>query len=386
MPSRFRHFATPCLLFLAAPALAQEYSITPDSTILGRNYGYPTGTPDPDNADNPLGVTPVKQLDFVTEVALFGKNLEISGFNTVKGETFIGFLAPVRFRYRAHEQVTIEAGAVLGHRWGDRDESLDLTEPLVRIAYEPAKDLFLFGGTIIPTHAIHDALLDDVQRFEESADQGFQFRADTEHWKQDTWINWRVREDTMRAEEFEVGNITQFRFWNGFRADGQMLWGHVGGQKNSANRVENNPAFALGGSYGIAGKRISENWTWLEDARLGANFLYSSDDTLPARTGVNDKTGTAWEIALSIDTRPTDKLLWRFFASYVDADNFSAKRGDPLYGLDTYGQIGTTALFQLPAGLRAEGMVVLQRTESRTNYSFGFYLTWGKGWKITGGS
>lgn len=103
----------------------------------------------------------------MTEVALFAKNLEISGFNNVKGETFIGFLAPVRFRYRAAEEVTIEAGAVVGHRWGDKDESLDLTEPLVRIAYEPWKDIFIFGGTIIPTHAIHDSLLDDVQHLRE---------------------------------------------------------------------------------------------------------------------------------------------------------------------------------------------------------------------------
>ncbi len=370
------------VVWWSAVAFAQEYSILTESTIIGRNYGYPTGTPDPDRKDDPTGRTAVKKLEVVTEVALFAKNLEISGFNNVKGETFIGFLAPVRFRYRAAEEVTIEAGAVVGHRWGDREESLDLTEPLVRVAYEAWEDIYIIGGTIIPTHAIHDALLDDVQRFRESAEQGFQFRADTEHWKQDTWINWRVREDTMRAEEFEVGSLTQFRFWDGVRVDGQMLWGHVGGQLNSANRVENNPVFMGGASYGIPGTRVSESLTWIEDARVGASAFWSRDDTLAARTGTSDKTGTAWEVAANVDTRPSEKVLLRFFGGYFDGDNFSALRGDPLYGLDHYGQIGSTAVFALPGGLHAEAMVVLQKNEDRTNYSFAVNLTWGKGWGI----
>lgn len=383
--ARVRNAVVLGVLGTASLALAQEYSSLTESTIIGRNYGYPTGTPDPDNKDDSAGHTPVKKLDVVTEFAVFGKNLEISGFNNVKGETFIGFLAPTRLRYRAAEEVTIEAGAVIGHRWGDKSRSLDLTEPLVRLAYEPTKDIFLFAGTIIPTHAIHDALLDDVQRYRESADQGFQFRADTEHWKQDTWINWRVRENSTRAEEFEVGSITQFRFWDGVRVDGQMLWGHVGGQLNNANRVENNPAFMGGASYGIPGKRVSDSLWWIEDARLGASAFFSHDDTIPARTGNSDKTGSAWEIAANIDTRPSEKVLLRFFGGYFDGDNYSARRGDPLYSLDSYGQIGSSAIFELPAGLRAEAMVVLQRNEDRTNYSFAVNVTWGKGWHIPTG-
>jgi hypothetical protein len=65
----------------------------------------------------------------------FLKNLELIGFEEqtgIDGETFIGFFAPVRGRYRAHESLSFELGAVLGQNFGDDDE-LDIAEPLVRL-------------------------------------------------------------------------------------------------------------------------------------------------------------------------------------------------------------------------------------------------------------
>jgi hypothetical protein len=184
-----------CLfLSLAGSARSQEYSIIPDSTVIGRNFGYPSGTPI-------QGQTPVGEIDLVLETVVFFKNLELTGFDSstnINGETFFGFLLPVRGRYRAHDQLTFEVGAVVGQDFGDED-ALNIAEPLVRLVYEPTEGVFLIAGTILPTHWIHDAMLDDVQKFRINAEQGFQIRADVSWLKNDTWINWRVRESDIRG-------------------------------------------------------------------------------------------------------------------------------------------------------------------------------------------
>lgn len=367
--------AAPSLLPLSAAA--QEYSIIRDSTIIGRNYGYPTGTPTPGNADNPFGRTQPLKLDLVTEAAVFFKNLEITGFpdaDEIDGQTFIGFIAAPRLRYRAHEQVTIEAGAVIGHDFGDED-ALDIAEPLFRIVYEPAENVFILGGTLIRTHWIHDALLDDVQAFRENAEQGFQVRVDRRHWTQDTWINWRIREDEFTAEEFEVGNATRFRH-SGFHADAQMLWAHVGGQLNNTDRVDNNAVFNVGGSWGTAGSGLLDDCPCIDDIRIGASYLFSHDDTRA------DETGGGVEVRLSVATRPRENWLLTAFASHYSGEDFSNWRGDMLYRPDDYTQVGVTSLWELPAGLRAEAMAVVQINEDEVNYSFGVNLVWGKAWNL----
>ena len=94
---------------LISTSFSEEYSTIKDNTVLGQNFGYPSGT---------QGQTPIGDVDLVLETAVFMKNLELIGFNEqtgIDGETFIGFLVPIRGRYRAHESLTFEFGAVLGH-------------------------------------------------------------------------------------------------------------------------------------------------------------------------------------------------------------------------------------------------------------------------------
>lgn len=361
---------------ISASALAQEFSIITDSTVIGRNWGYPTGTPHPRNEENPLGETRADNLDLAVETAFFLKNLELTGFpdsTGIDGETFFGFLAPVRLRYRAGERLTIEGGAVLGQNFGDED-SLDIAEPLVRLVYEPVKGVYVIAGTILPTHPIHDAILDDANVFRETQ-QGFQVRVDREHWKNDLWINWRVREDEFTAEEFEVGNATQLRFWY-LRADGQFLWYHVGGQQNDDDRVENRVAGMLGASVGTADMFIHNYPDWLGDVRIGARYLASNDDTLA------DESGSGFEAFAHADFHPHEQATLRAFASHFEGDDYAGARGDPLYSLDDYSQAGLTALLYLHEGLRVEGTAVLQHNENELNYTFAINLVWGRSFNI----
>ena len=213
------------------PATAELYSHLEDSTVVGRNFGYESGTPE-------QGHPPVGTVEFVPELAVFMENIE--KIDTVRGRTFIGFFTPTRFRYRASEIVTVELGALLGHDFGD-DNELDIAEPILRLVAEPIDDVYLVGGTILPTHWIHDALLDDTQRLQGN-EQGFQVRVDRETLKLDTWVNWRIRETRIRPEEFEIGTAFQLRpdakLLDGLQIDGQVFWSHVGGQQNDTNRVE----------------------------------------------------------------------------------------------------------------------------------------------------
>jgi len=79
----------------------------------------------------------------VTEVAIFLQNIE--KLQDVPGRTFIGFLMPLRYRYREHEQVTFELGAVLGHDFSD-DNELNTASPLVRMVWELVPFLYLIGA------------------------------------------------------------------------------------------------------------------------------------------------------------------------------------------------------------------------------------------------
>jgi hypothetical protein len=127
-----------------------------------------------------------------------------------EGQPYFGFLTHVRFRYRLHDRVTIEAGALLGYDFGDNDELRGI-EPIIRMVYEPVRNAFFIAGTIMRTHAMHDAIYDDAIAFRENAEQGLQFRADLETFKEDLWINWRLSETSARSEKFDIGNVTKLR-------------------------------------------------------------------------------------------------------------------------------------------------------------------------------
>lgn len=216
------------LLIFSSLSIAGEFPIITDSTVIGQNFGFTSGTPE-------TGRTKTGNLDFVFETTIFSKNLELFDLHPYEGLTYFGFLTPVRFRYRPHDQVTIEAGALLGYDFGDNNE-LSEVEPIIRMVYEPVQDTFFIAGTIMRTHAMHDAIYDDAIAFRENTEQGLQFRADLEKLKEDLWINWRLSETLIRSEKFDIGNVIQLRFGD-LWIDGQFLWRHIGGQQNTENTV-----------------------------------------------------------------------------------------------------------------------------------------------------
>jgi hypothetical protein len=284
-------------------------------------------------------------------------------------------MLPLRFRYRPHERVSFELGAVIGQNFGD-EHGLDIAEPLARLGWEPWDDVFLVMGTIFQTHWIHDALLDDVQKLRTNAEQGFQFRVDRSGWKQDTWINWRVRETGTDPEEFEVGNASRIELLDqAFWLDLALMYAHVGGQASTSPRVENNISALAGGSYGF---RNPFGFTAVDEVRVGAHYLFSYDEG----RGLPELTGNGYEVRAAIDTHPLESLLVRVNGSWFAGWDILARRGDPLYWFPDYGQLGLSAVWKLPAGLRIEAGVVGQWTEGNFNNTYLLAFTWGQGFRL----
>jgi hypothetical protein len=327
-----------CLLWLlvSIPVRSQEYSLLRDSTVIGRNYGLP---PIVDfSADRAAG-----DLSLAVETVFFAKNLELTGSPNIDGETFLGTVIPLRLNYLASDQVQIELGGYFGTNHGDED-SVDISELLARVIYQPFPDQFAIAGSLIQTHWIHDALLDDVTLYRDGLESGLQYRSDLPGWKFDAWIDWRIRETEARSEQFDGAVANQFRV-GGLWLDGQVLWSHTGGQKNAMGQVANNSTGMFGLSYGFGSDQVEGGVV-----RLGARYLASHFEsrTMPTRSGQGMEYFTWINVPLEIN----DRL--RLFGRYFEGDEYFSVRGDPLYRFDDYSQLGFDWIHSIQGNLDLE--------------------------------
>jgi len=361
--------------FFTYQSNADEFSVISNSTIIGCNYGAPTGT------ESDIKI-PEGKLGAVFETAVFIKNLEISQLSeyNITGETFIQSITPLRLYYKASPRIAIEAGVILGYLFGDNND-MDITAPLARIIYEPSKNIFIIAGTIFPTHFIHDALFDDVQKFgtndanmefHPNVEQGFQFRMDRKIIKQDLWVNWKIREEENRREEFDVASTTRLRFFNeALFIDLQIRSVHIGGQKNSLDDgVDSNLTMLGGMSYGFKNPFGTKS---IHDFRIGARYLHSSDGTLTEST----EDGNGYEFDLAIDIYPRENILLRINCSHFEGNDFYSRFGDQLYTMDNYSQFGVTSVFNLDKGLVIETGATAQQSEDTLNFTFMVNFVWG---------
>ena len=343
------------------PARAEEYFAARDGLVLGRDMGAP-------RFEAP------GRLSLAAEGAFYFKTLELFNLEGILGETFTGYRAPVSLRYRPHPELGVELGVLLGHDFGD-DDRLNAAAPILRLVYEPTPDVFIIGGTVVPTHWLHDALFDDTRKLRTDGEQGFQLRADRRAWKHDTWVNWRVREGAERAEEFEIGLSNQFRLARDLlRLDTQFLWTHAGGQMSTSGRIEQNLLYLAGFSVG---RRQPLGGTLLEDARAGYAWLYSRDET--DHSGLFKGYGRSYTAHADLRLNP----IWRvrLFFEHFDGDRFTATLGDPLYSLEAYDQRGINLLFDVADDqLHIEVGFVSQGTSNQENLSYQLAMVW-EGWR-----
>ena len=89
----------------------------------------------------------------------------------------------------------------------------------------------------------------------------------------------------------------------------------------------------------------------------------------------------AWLSASNNSIQLTASLLSLLFEG--EGDQLVARRGDPLYGLDDYSQLGATAVFELGGGLAIETGAVGQLTDDELNYTYMVNFTWGRAFALS---
>lgn len=349
-----------CMYFLVTvnQIHGQEYSLLKDSTVIGRNYGLP---PIVDfSANRAAG-----DLSLAVETVFFAKNLELTGSPNIDGETFLGTLIPVRLNYLASDQVQLELGGFFGHNYGD-DDSVDISELLARVIYQPFPDQYAIAGSLIQTHWIHDALLDDITVYQDALESGLQYRADLPAWKFDGWIDWRVRETQSRSEQFDGAIANQFRLGR-LWIDGGVLWSHTGGQKNAMGQVANNSTGMMGLSYGFGSESVEGGVV-----RVGASFLASHFEsrTTPTTSGQGVEYWTLIDVPLESDN------MLRLFGRYFNGDRYFSVRGDPLYQFDEYSQLGFDWINSVNGNLDLEIGFVGQYADDTFMNTYQINLVW----------
>ncbi len=339
-------------------SVGQEYSILDDSTVIGRSWGLPT----------PIDFTPdrgVGDVSVVAESLVYAKNLELTGSPNIDGETFIGTLNPIRLNYLASDQIQLELGGYFGSNYGD-DESLDVSEPLVRLIIQTIPDHYLVAGSLIQSHWMVDALQDDVNNFQDTPETGLQYRVNLPWIKSDSWIDWRVRETATRSEQFEGASANQIRLGR-LWLDGQFLWSHTGGQKNSMNQIINNSTGMLGLSLGIISD-VNDEYI----ARVGANFLATNFES---RTEPNSS-GQGIEYWSTVDLLDSDIYQLQLFGRHFDGDQLYSLRGDPLYQFNQYSQLGFNWVATMTGNLNLEFGFVGQYADDTLMNTYQINFVW----------
>ena len=335
---------------------ADEYSLFRNSTLVGRSFGLPVGEWFESGESS--------QLSLITETLFFAKNLELTGSNNVDGQTFIGFVAPIRLAYRT-ENVQLEVGGFIGRNYGD-DDTLDISEPLFRIIYQPVPNAYAIAGSLIQSHWIHDGLRDDVRLFLDGQETGLQVRIDRENFKSDTWLDWRVRETAVRAEVFDIASANQIRLGR-LWIDGQFFWSHSGGQLNTSNTVINNATGMVGLSIGVGPQN-----QFGDLFRTGISFLVSRFESRNATNFSGN--GLEFWIRSDVELAPNHWVRW--FAKHFEGDDFFARQGDPLYQFDQYTQLGVDWVANLSTQLDFEFGIVGQRADDEWMNTYRINFAW----------
>ena len=296
-------------------------------------------------------------LDFVLENQTFARNLEWTGLENLKGQTFIGNIAKPYFTYKVQDNITIDVGAVLNMPFGD-DNRVSATDPLITLHYNFAPGWRINAGTLSWRHPLLNSIYSEFQEYLRPVGQGFQIEANTKHIRQDTWIDWEQRESSNRKEMFAIGNYSQLKY-AGFMADGQVMWNHSGGQlnSNSGGGVVNNHAYAIGAGYSIYPKKQNKKLYYFEE--LGVDFHYVGlKDTPRSDTPGVTENGTSSRVFARIWDADLHFMHWN------GGSNFRTTKGNLLYqvGKD-FQEVGVEKTWWLADSVSLTGGVKTQYIE-----------------------
>ncbi len=330
---------------------------------------------------SPAGAESPLSLVIENQTYVYNQEIEkeVDSSLRVEGFTLIGNLTKSFFRYEIKKGLRIEAGVLWNFEFGE-DNVPDEVDPVISLHYAFAPGWLFTAGTIDRNHPLHDAFFNDVLRYREPIEQGFQFKTNTKHLRQDIWLSWEERETATQREKFSYGGYSQVKA-GGFMLDGQVYWVHLGGQKNSGPGVFNNLSLGLGGGYTYRPDKIGGGPGWLDEIGFTVHHLRNTDDP-PALPEVTEN-GTAYRAFLTVWDTYIYYQHWR-----GGSLNFNSPRGDitmpgealakgdPLYRARIYEEVGIVKTWQLADEVIATIDLRAQFLLGRFQPIMAFNITW----------
>ncbi len=326
-------------------------------------------------ADSPLSLV----IENQTYIYNRERAKEVDVSLQAKGFTLTGNLTKSFFRYQLSDQLRIEAGVLWNFEFGEDDQP-DEVDPVIALHWDFSPGWRFTAGTLDRNHPLHDAFFNDVLRYREPIEQGFQLKADIEHLRQDLWLSWEERETATQREKFSIGDYTQVKA-GGFMLEGQVYWVHLGGQQNTGPSVFNNLSLGAGGGYTYRPEKSGGTPGWLDEIGFTVHYLKNIDDP-PALPEV-DEEGMAYRAFLTVGGTYIYYQHWRggsldFNSPRGDATmpGIPLSKGDPFYRARIYDEVGVVKTWQLADEVNATVDLRGQFLLGRFQPLLVFNITW----------
>lgn len=287
-------------------------------------------------------------LDARFSVSTFMLNLEKQGLedNTFtnglgRDTTLIGNLVNATVYRRLLPNLEAELGVFANIPFG-HDTEVSQVRPIVRLTYQPIDQLTAVAGTIRTPHRdFHDAVFDNGNRFLRPIEQGAQMLVDSQHYRQDLFINWQQAFQGSSPNRFDVGYAGQLKF-GPLRFNGQAHWVRNGQALFKLDRsfdTRDNLVVAAGPELVLQPARWLPSADWWN--ALGISFTYLTSYN-QADDGTDATRGRGYELRTWLDLAG-----WRPYVAFWKGRNFLSQQGDPEFRASNFPEIGLSKTFRL---------------------------------------
>ena len=287
-------------------------------------------------------------LDARFSVSTFMLNLEKQGLedNTFtnglgRDTTLIGNLVNATVYRRLLPNLEAELGVFANIPFG-HDTEVSQVRPIVRLTYQPIDQLTAVAGTIRTPHRdFHDAVFDNGNRFLRPIEQGAQMLVDSQHYRQDLFINWQQAFQGLSPNRFDVGYAGQLKF-GPLRFNGQAHWVRNGQALFKLDRSFNtrdNLVVAAGPELVLTPPRFFRSADWWNEIGISYTYLASFNQ---ADDGSPTSRGRGYELRGWLDLAG-----WRPYVSFWKGRNFLSQQGDPEFRASNFPEFGLSKTVRL---------------------------------------
>ncbi|MBS0170436.1 MAG: hypothetical protein JSR62_08775 [Nitrospira sp.] len=304
-------------------------------------------------------------LDARFSVTTFLLNLEKQGLedNTFtnglgRDTTLIGNLVNATLYKQLLPSLEAEVGLFANMPFG-HDHEISQVRPILRLTYTPTEQVTGIVGTLRTGHRdFHDAVFDNGNRFLRPLEQGAQMLVDSEHYRQDLFINWQQAFRGSAPNRFDVGYAGQLKF-GPLRFNGQAHWVRNGQALFKLDRsfdTRDNLVVAAGPELVMEPSHYFSALSWWHQVGVSFTYLTSYNQ---ADNGSDATRGRGYELRTWLDLAG-----WRPYLAFWKGRNFLSQQGDPEFRASNFPEIGLSKMIRLGPRASLEFGVQARRIRS----------------------